>query len=331
MHAGMSWERLDALGGIQWPCYSRGLARAAVPPRPTLGRRPRRARRPAPFSVVVAEGPGRTAQRRLPAAAHDRSAARLLQHRRPVRRVPQPEPHRRDGRHLPGRRHRPRPRRRRGRRRHVTARSVDRTGADRPHAAARPGVHDAALPGRGRRQPLTIDATDPKSGTAEFKAASVRIDKVPPTSPPIAPPRCPRGCRMDLKTRRHPATDADARASSPCSGVPSRPTPATDVVGTARARRHLLLPTLHAVNDRVGWISPEAIDDVAERLDVAPAEIHASSRSTGCSRPSPRPNRQVHVCVDLAAASPVDVDASPHALSSVAVSRRCATGARRRS
>ena len=27
---------------------------------------------------------------------------------------------------------------------------------------------------------LTIDATDPKSGTAEFKAAAVRIDKLPP-------------------------------------------------------------------------------------------------------------------------------------------------------
>ena len=26
---------------------------------------------------------------------------------------------------------------------------------------------------------LTIDATDPKSGTAEFKAAAIRVDKVP--------------------------------------------------------------------------------------------------------------------------------------------------------
>ena len=28
---------------------------------------------------------------------------------------------------------------------------------------------------------LTIEATDPKSGTAEFKAAAVRIDKLPET------------------------------------------------------------------------------------------------------------------------------------------------------
>jgi formate dehydrogenase major subunit len=26
---------------------------------------------------------------------------------------------------------------------------------------------------------LTIDATDPKSGTAEFKATAIRIDKIP--------------------------------------------------------------------------------------------------------------------------------------------------------
>ncbi len=41
-----------------------------------------------------------------------------------------------------------------------------------------------------------------------------------------------------------------------------------------RELRHLLLPTLHAVNDRVGWISRGAINYIAERLDVAPAEIY---------------------------------------------------------
>ena len=30
---------------------------------------------------------------------------------------------------------------------------------------------------------LTIEATDPKSGTAEFKAAAVRIDKMPDAVP----------------------------------------------------------------------------------------------------------------------------------------------------
>jgi predicted molibdopterin-dependent oxidoreductase YjgC len=33
---------------------------------------------------------------------------------------------------------------------------------------------------------LTIDATDPKSGTAEFKATAIRIEKLDGTSTPAA-------------------------------------------------------------------------------------------------------------------------------------------------
>jgi NADH-quinone oxidoreductase subunit F len=39
-------------------------------------------------------------------------------------------------------------------------------------------------------------------------------------------------------------------------------------------RRDLLLPALHAVADAVGWISPEAIDEIGRRLHVAPAEVY---------------------------------------------------------
>src|SRR5256885_16203954 len=42
----------------------------------------------------------------------------------------------------------------------------------------------------------------------------------------------------------------------------------------ARARRDLLLPALHAVNDRVGWISEGALDYICQRLMVAPAEAY---------------------------------------------------------
>ena len=41
-----------------------------------------------------------------------------------------------------------------------------------------------------------------------------------------------------------------------------------------RGRRHLLLPALHSVQDRIGWISPGALNYAALRLDVAPAEVH---------------------------------------------------------
>ena len=36
-------------------------------------------------------------------------------------------------------------------------------------------------------------------------------------------------------------------------------------------RRDLLLPVLHAIQSRIGWISPGALNYVATRLDVAPA------------------------------------------------------------
>jgi formate dehydrogenase major subunit len=46
-----------------------------------------------------------------------------------------------------------------------------------PAAGAR--VHDVPLPDQVDTNVLTIEATDPRSGTAEFKAAAVRIDKMP--------------------------------------------------------------------------------------------------------------------------------------------------------
>src|SRR5262245_4285746 len=66
-----------------------------------------------------------------------------------------------------------------------------------------------------------------------------------------------------------------------------------------RARRHLLLPALHAINDRIGWISRGAINDVAERLDVAPAEIYGVATFYALFSTVERPARQVHVCTDL--------------------------------
>ena len=42
----------------------------------------------------------------------------------------------------------------------------------------------------------------------------------------------------------------------------------------ARARRHLLITVLHAVQERIGWISPGALDYVSERLTVPPAEAY---------------------------------------------------------
>ncbi|HEX6020816.1 MAG TPA: NAD(P)H-dependent oxidoreductase subunit E [Solirubrobacter sp.] len=68
----------------------------------------------------------------------------------------------------------------------------------------------------------------------------------------------------------------------------------------ARARRHLLLPTLHALNARVGWISPGGLNYVAERLTVPPADVYGVVTFYALFSPDPRPPRVVHVCDDIA-------------------------------
>ncbi|GIH77489.1 NAD(P)H-dependent oxidoreductase subunit E [Planobispora longispora] len=68
----------------------------------------------------------------------------------------------------------------------------------------------------------------------------------------------------------------------------------------ARDRRDLLLPALHAVNDRVGWISEGALDYVCRRLTVPPAEAYGVATFYSLFSLKPRPARVLHVCTDLA-------------------------------
>ena len=41
----------------------------------------------------------------------------------------------------------------------------------------------------------------------------------------------------------------------------------------ARSRRHLLLPALHAVQNRFGWLTPGALNYISEKLMVPPADL----------------------------------------------------------
>jgi NADH-quinone oxidoreductase subunit F len=68
----------------------------------------------------------------------------------------------------------------------------------------------------------------------------------------------------------------------------------------ARARRHLLLPVLLAVQEHVGWISPGALNHIAERLTVPPADVYGVATFYALLSVEPRPPRVVHVCEDLA-------------------------------
>jgi NADH-quinone oxidoreductase subunit F len=68
----------------------------------------------------------------------------------------------------------------------------------------------------------------------------------------------------------------------------------------ARARRHLLLPVLHAVQERIGWISPGALDHVCARLTIPPAEAYGVTSFYALFRTTPSPAAVLHVCDDLA-------------------------------
>ena len=70
--------------------------------------------------------------------------------------------------------------------------------------------------------------------------------------------------------------------------------------GDVRGRRHRLLPVLHAVQRRIGWISPGALNYVALRLDVAPAEVYGVASFYGMFSLEPRPQVVAHVCDDIA-------------------------------
>jgi NADH-quinone oxidoreductase subunit F len=70
--------------------------------------------------------------------------------------------------------------------------------------------------------------------------------------------------------------------------------------GALGQRRHLLLPALHAVHDAVGWISRGALDEIARRLEVAPADVYGVASFYGLFSLTERPPRVLHVCTDLA-------------------------------
>ncbi|MFB6851463.1 NAD(P)H-dependent oxidoreductase subunit E [Streptomyces sp. NPDC056121] len=71
----------------------------------------------------------------------------------------------------------------------------------------------------------------------------------------------------------------------------------------ARERRDLLLPGLHAVNDRVGWISEGALDYLCRRLTVPPAEAYGVATFYSMFSVKPRPATVLHVCTDVACAA----------------------------
>ncbi len=114
---------------------------------------------------------------------------------------------------------------------------------------------------------------------------------------------------MDLRLTNTPPSDAEREAVDGVLGPPTsswtggeRGLDGRAAVGghSARAQRHLLLPTLHAVQDRVGWISAPALGYVCRRLTIPPAEAYGVASFYALFALEPRAPVVAHVCTDIA-------------------------------
>jgi len=176
MHAGMSYKRLEELGGIQWPCYDEShpgeqYLHSRLWQEPLIGPR-------APFSCVEFEPPvdrltpefpiRLTTGRRLDSY---NTGAQSGKYSSPLRRPETLDLSPEDGsRYALREGERVRIRSRRGA---VEAPVHFDTGL-------RPGLAFMTLhfPEQVRTNDLTIEAPDPKSGTSEFKATAIAIEKI---------------------------------------------------------------------------------------------------------------------------------------------------------
>ncbi len=176
VHAGMSYARLEAEGGLQWPCsdeshpgemflHSRLWARPVVGPR-------------APFSIVRHELPVDRLDAEFPLRLT--TGRRLAEYNTGVQTAGYASPTRR-GETLDLS---PEDAERYGVREGEKVRDLSRRGTVvapvHVDPALRPGLSFMTLhfPEQVPTNVLTIDATDPRSGTAEFKASAIRIERL---------------------------------------------------------------------------------------------------------------------------------------------------------
>jgi formate dehydrogenase major subunit len=176
LHRGMSWRRLEELGGIQWPCPSEDSLEPSFLHGRLWAENPEDRGRLAPFSVVEHELPVDEVNHEYPFRLT--TGRRLDSYNTGVQSGSYDSPLRKgetidlcpkDAAAL-------------GVAEGEVVRIVSRRGSVeapvRLDAGLRPGLVFMTFhfPDDVDVNQLTIEATDPKSGTAEFKAAAVRIE-----------------------------------------------------------------------------------------------------------------------------------------------------------
>ena len=176
MHGGMSYRRLEEIGGIQWPCYDEShpgeiFLHGRLWSDPLIGPR-------APFSVVEFAPPVDRVDEQYPIRLTTgrrlddyNTGVQTREYASPLRCKEALDVSPEDGQHY---------KLREGEKVRVTSRRGSLLASVRFDSALRPGlaflsVHDHDQIATNE---LTIDAVDPKSGTAEFKATAIRIEKI---------------------------------------------------------------------------------------------------------------------------------------------------------
>ena len=105
---------------------------------------------------------------------------------------------------------------------------------------------------------------------------------------------------MDIRTTGGPATDVEMAAVDGLLGEPEPVDHRVAYGGRAvRSQRHLLLPVLHAIQDRTGWVSRGALEYACRRLSIPPAEAYGVVSFYSRFAPEPRDAKVVHVCDDI--------------------------------
>ncbi len=64
-------------------------------------------------------------------------------------------------------------------------------------------------------------------------------------------------------------------------------------------RRSATIPALHAAQDRHGWLSPEAIEQVAAVMQLTPAYLISVATFYDMFKTTPRPRNDVYVCTNI--------------------------------
>ncbi|MCI0683513.1 MAG: NAD(P)H-dependent oxidoreductase subunit E [Gemmataceae bacterium] len=93
---------------------------------------------------------------------------------------------------------------------------------------------------------------------------------------------------MDLHIHGPEATEAERAVVDAVVGEP------------AGDRRDLLLPALHAVQSRFGWLPQGALNCICRRLHIPPAEVYGVATFYHLLSLTPQPPTVVHVCDDIA-------------------------------